>query len=167
MDYPPGVGFLTEAGERALVGAIEAVELRSRAELVVVVREQAGDYLGPELIVGNLVGLATLTFLMYSRWEFLPILFLIQPVLAVAATVAVLRAVPLLRRGCVPIRKQEEAVRRAAAACFFDKGIRNTRERTGVLVFVALFEQRVEIVADGGITAFVPKEQWREAFPNL
>ncbi len=157
------VAFLTNAGKRALTDAIEAVEDRSRAEIVVVVRPVAGNYLGADLLVGNLAALGTLAFLLYSPWDFALVWFLIQPTLAAAAVVGVLRAVPALRRLFVSDARRQAATREAAAACFFQKGIRNTRERTGVLVFVALAEQKVEILADAGITSFVPRPEWREA----
>ncbi len=157
------MAFLTDAGKRALSDAIEAVEARSRAEIVVVVRPVAGDYLGPDLIIANLAALGTLAFLLCSPWEFALYWFFIQPALMVPAVVAVLRAAPDLRRLYLRDARREDATRQAAAAAFFQKGIRNTRERTGVLVFVAVAEQKIEILADAGITAQLPKTAWREA----
>src|SRR5690606_41241918 len=54
------VAFLDDAGNQALTRAIAAVEARSRAEVVVVVRPIAGSYLGEDLLVANLVGFAAL-----------------------------------------------------------------------------------------------------------
>lgn len=155
--------FLDEAGNKALTEAIAAVEARSRAEVVVVVRPVAGSYLGEDMILANLAGFAGLWYLLYSPWQLAPFLYVLQPVLTIAAMVGLLRAVPLLRRPFISDARRHAAVHEAAAATFFHKRIGNTRERTGVLVFVALFEQRVEILADSGITSSVPKSDWREA----
>ena len=157
------MAFLDDAGNQALTRAIAAVEARSRAEVVVVVRPIAGSYLGEDLLVANLVGFAALGYLLYSPWQLPPYLYAALPAVVVAAVVGLVRVLPFLRRRLIGEERKQTAVREAAAACFFHKRIGNTRERTGVLVFVALFEQRIEILADSGITSSVPKADWREA----
>lgn len=159
----PSVAFLDDAGNQALSQAIKAVEARSRAEVVVVVRPVAGRYLGEDLIIGNIAGFCVLGYLLTSAWQLPPIVYLGVPALTVAAAVGLLRVLPFVRRRLIGEARKQEAVREAAAACFFHKQISSTRERTGVLVFVALFEQRVEILADSGVIGSVPKAEWREA----
>lgn len=155
--------FLDDAGSKALSKAIAAVEARSRAEVVVVVRPVAGSYLGEDMILGNLAGFAGLWYLVHTPWQLAPVLYVLQPVLTIAAVVGLLRLLPILRRPFISDARRYAAVHQAAAAEFFHKQVGHTRERTGVLVFVALFEQRVEILADSGITSSVPKSDWREA----
>lgn len=157
------VPFLDDAGNKALTEAIAAVEARSRAEVVVVVRPVAGSYLGEDLLIGDVAGFAVLWYLLYSPFDLPPFWYAIVPALTVAAVVGILRLLPFVRRRVIGEARKQAAVREAAAACFFHKRIGNTRERTGVLVFVALFEQRIEILADSGITSSVPKSDWREA----
>ncbi|MBP1643751.1 MAG: hypothetical protein H6Q03_2420 [Acidobacteria bacterium] len=36
-----------------------------------------------------------------------------------------------------------------------------TRERTGILIFVALLERSVVVLADSGVHPFVPDSEWR------
>jgi putative membrane protein len=43
---------------------------------------------------------------------------------------------------------------------FLDRGLSATKERTAVLVLVALLERRVEIVADVGFGDFVSRAEW-------
>jgi len=43
---------------------------------------------------------------------------------------------------------------------FFSHNIHLTKERTGILIMVSVFEHRVEILADTGINAKVSKETW-------
>lgn len=158
-----GMAFLSEFGERRLSEAIEAVEARSRAELVVVVRPEVGDYRANDLLVGAGVALATQAFLLYSSWAFELYWFLIWPPLAAVAAIAVLRAAPGLRAMFVGEARKRSAAETAARACFQRKGIRHTRERTGVLVFVATFEGRVVVLADSGVSEAVPEREWRDA----
>src|SRR5206468_3238135 len=44
---------------------------------------------------------------------------------------------------------------------FHRHGLRETRERTGILVFVSLFERRVVVLGDAGIHAKVGDEHWQ------
>ena len=162
------MSFLSDAGRRALSDAIETIEDRSRAEVVVVVRPVAGDYLANDLLVASGAALTMLAFLLYSTtFVFGLAWFLILPPLAALATVGLLRLIPPLRAMTVSEPRKAAAVHAAAAACFHDKGIRRTRERTGILVFVAVLEQRVEIIADDGVVTQVPEEAWREAISPI
>ncbi|MCW5592104.1 MAG: TPM domain-containing protein [Burkholderiales bacterium] len=53
---------------------------------------------------------------------------------------------------------------RARAVELFPRlGVHRTAERTGVLIYVLLADQRVEIVADQGIAARVAQAEWQAA----
>jgi putative membrane protein len=51
-------------------------------------------------------------------------------------------------------------VRLQAYRTFVAEDVFATAERTGILIFVSAFEHRVEVIADKGIGAVVPKEAW-------
>lgn len=68
---------------------------------------------------------------------------------------------PGLRRRLV---REDDLVRRTelrAAAAFVAEEVFDTRDRTGVLLFVSLFEHRVVVLADAGIHARVPASSWQ------
>jgi putative membrane protein len=157
------VTFLSPAHEQQLDEAIAELESRSRAELVVVVRPAAGDYLGNDMLVASGAALAMLAFQLYSSFEFALHWMLIDPPLLGAATLALLRAAPGLRAMFVGEARMRAAVETAAAACFHHKGIRHTRERTGILVYVSLFEAMVVVLPDSGISQTIPTDAWRDA----
>jgi uncharacterized membrane protein YgcG len=48
-----------------------------------------------------------------------------------------------------------------ARQVFALQGVWNTEENNGVLIYVLLADRSVEIVADRGIDALVPQEEWR------
>ena len=50
--------------------------------------------------------------------------------------------------------------RQRAEALFDELGMLQTAERSGILIYVMLAEQKVEIVADRGIAAQVSQAQW-------
>lgn len=60
-----------------------------------------------------------------------------------------------------------ERVHARAEQAFLEEAVFNTRERTGVLLFVAAFEHRVEVLADEGISARVPAEAWGDLCGRL
>lgn len=65
-----------------------------------------------------------------------------------------------LRRLVVPAPVAERRVGQRAAAAFLDEEVFLTRDRTGVLIFVSLFEHRVVVLADSGIHRRVPEGSW-------
>lgn len=52
------------------------------------------------------------------------------------------------------------AVRNAARHAFLDHGVIETRDRSGILIYVSLLEHRVEVVADRGIDRVVEPGTW-------
>jgi putative membrane protein len=51
-------------------------------------------------------------------------------------------------------------VRQRAAAAFLETEVFKTRDRTGMLVFLSLFEHRVIVLGDSGINALVGQHEW-------
>ncbi|MFC1896668.1 TPM domain-containing protein, partial [Thermodesulfobacteriota bacterium] len=67
-----------------------------------------------------------------------------------------------LKRLFLSKKQIEEEVQEAATTSFFKEGLYRTREETGVLIFVSVFEHRVWVLADRGINEKVPEGQWDE-----
>ncbi len=61
----------------------------------------------------------------------------------------------------------QKNVRTAARAAFVDLGISKTRGRTGLLVFVAMFERTVEVVPDVGVDTTLLGTGFTEALEAL
>ena len=70
-------------------------------------------------------------------------------------------------RRLIPTDRLERAVRLRAEAAFLEEEVFATRDRTGVLVFLALFEHRALILADSGIHRSVPEGVWQEVVDDL
>jgi putative membrane protein len=69
---------------------------------------------------------------------------------------------PALRRLLVPPDVLAERVRQRAAQAFVDQEIFRTRDRSGVLIFLSLFERRVVVRADRGLDGVVAPHEWEE-----
>ncbi len=72
-----------------------------------------------------------------------------------------------LRRLVVSRKLMDDSVHAAACARFVDQGISATRCRTGVLVYVSLFERRVEIVPDIGIPVDRLGDRWTQGVRSI
>lgn len=75
--------------------------------------------------------------------------------------------IPPVRRRLTPAALRRTRVRRAALQQFLAHGLHVTEARTGVLIFAALADHQVEVVADEAIHACVSPEVWADAVTAL
>lgn len=54
-----------------------------------------------------------------------------------------------------------------AEAAFLQEEVFSTRDRTGILIFLALFEHKAVILADEGIHRVVPSQEWQQLVDDL
>lgn len=155
--------FLSDEAKQALSNAIKSVEARSSAEVVIAVRARAASYLHADLLAGIVAAIATLAFLLFSSFEFPLWSFLVEPLIVGLVVGLAATRVPMVRRLFTPERVRAGWVERAAKATFFEKRVRQTRDRTGILVFIALTERRVLVLTDTGVDDAVPREPWQAA----
>lgn len=138
--------------------AVEAAESATSGELFVVVAGRADDY----RLVPVLWGAAAALIAVWPIHLFTPLSTNMVLALQAALFVLVVLAMsPLaVRTRLAPPWLAQEEVERAAREQFLSHGIHLTDARTGVLIFVALAERRVEIIADDGIAARVEQAEW-------
>jgi len=148
-------------------GLIKEVEAMCSAEIVVTVRPRSGAYRQADYLFGAICAFVGLCVYIYAPTEFtddlvppaLLLLFVAGAVLC--ANVAPLRR--LLLRKAVLARR----VRAAAREAFLDQGIAGTRDRTGILIYISVFERRAEIVTDIGILRRESDGQPGKAIRNI
>jgi putative membrane protein len=156
------MAFLTDQDRARIASAIAAAERRTSGELVAVVADAADDYRYVALLWPALAALLLPAILLTA----LPALDAWLLYLAQAALFVVLVLLAQLRRvrlALVPAATKRRRASRLAREQFVAQGLHLTRERTGVLIFVAVAEHYVEIIADRGIAAVVPPGIWDEA----
>jgi putative membrane protein len=76
-------------------------------------------------------------------------------------------SLPKRRYALVPGFMKRARAHEAAAREFVGRGLTRTRERTGVLIYVAAAEHYAEILADTGISERVDERVWRETIADL
>ncbi len=96
------------------------------------------------------------------------VLWLTLPAFAGAAAGYLLATwVPAVERRLIPAEGLERRVRLRAESAFLDEEVFDTRDRTGILIFLALFEHRALILADSGIHQRVEESEWRRLVASL
>lgn len=162
---------LSEADLARIQTAVGVAERRTAGEIVPFVVGQSGDYdvaawraasVGALLAAAAALGVASV----YSGWS-LPWLYSAWAVEAATLVGGVAGAlvgayVPAVRRLLAGPALLAETVQRRAAQAFLDEEVFSTRDRTGILLFVSLFEHRIEVVGDSGINAKVEPAEWAE-----
>jgi len=78
-----------------------------------------------------------------------------------------LTSIPVIRRWVTPAGVRRTRVRRAALNQFLAHGLHVTEARTGVMIFAALDDHQVEVIADKGIHEKVDAAVWAQAAAAL
>jgi putative membrane protein len=155
--------LLGEAERGALVAAVEAAESASGAEIVPVLVAASGDYPVADArgtAVGALVGaLAYLAAPALAGAGLDPAWLGALAVAAGALGGLVLARVARIRRALAG-SELDERVDLAAARTFLERNVFRTAERTGILLFVSLFERQVRVIADEGVYRAVERPIW-------
>lgn len=81
--------------------------------------------------------------------------------------VLLLTSIPVVSRMVTPRSVRQTRVRKAAMQQFLAHGLHVTEARTGVLIFAALGDHQVEVVADEGIHGKVDQAVWADAVEVL
>jgi len=150
--------FLDDEARAAFKAAIESIERTTAIEVVVAVRQRSSSYLHANVIVGVVVAFGALATMLYSSYEFGLFSILIDPLVVGLVAGALVGLLPDVKRILTPASRRHAHVLRAARATFVERGIHNTRDRSGLLVYIAWLEQQVVLVADSGLDRALPAD---------
>ncbi|HXV21444.1 MAG TPA: TPM domain-containing protein [Desulfuromonadales bacterium] len=159
---PKSKDFFSEAEKQRIEAAVRAVEKSTSGEVVPMVVDQSYDYPQAEIVGAGSFALASASLLSWyfggaSVWVFLagffPLYFLLK---------ALIRNTPALKRRLVHPAEITAEVEEKAMVAFLEQGLHHTRDETGILILISLFEHRVYVLADRGINNVVPLHTWDE-----
>lgn len=183
--------LLSDEAHRRVAAAIETAERRTSGEIYCVAQNLASDYRVVPLAWGTAAALFLPVVLLVSGLDLhrLPLLgdpwfaavteadvasLTRRAVVAVAAaqTLLFVLVVALLwpiaiRLRFTPRGLKRDRTLRAATEQFLAHNLHRTRARTGVLIYVALAEHQVHVIADEGIHAKVDQAVWDDAVAAL
>jgi putative membrane protein len=159
--------FFSPSDREAIRAATKAAEGETSGELVVYVVERCDPH--PEIawkgaLIGGAVGAAcaALAVRLFGGWgapDYLWLLIGVQLGLLGGWLVSRFEGVARRLIGDEALLSRVEG---RAAEAFVDEQVFATAERTGVLIFVALFEHRVLVLPDQGIEERVGPRAWDE-----
>jgi putative membrane protein len=157
--------MLSDADKTRIADAIRAAETKTSGEIFCVLAHNAGAYrLVPIAWAAALALIVPLPLIALTEWEAKTI-YVIQLVAFTLVAIGLSR--PGWRFLVTPRRMKRERAHGAAMRQFLAQGLHKTAGRTGVLIFAAVAERYVEIIADGGINAKVTQEVWDQAVASL
>ena len=154
--------FFSAKEQQRIEAAVETAEKKTSGEIVPMVVGAAYDYPRAEIIGGGFFALAFASLISWwwwsaSLWAFLPAFLLLD-----LPCKWLVRFIPALKRQLIAEAEIDAEVEEKAMVSFVEQGLHHTRDNTGILILICLFEHRVEVLADRGINTLVPKETWQE-----
>ena len=154
--------FFTEAEQKQITEEIQRAETMTAGEIAVMVVDRSDTYPEARILAGTIIGSALSLiiadqFFLDSLWYFVPLAVLFSLLLGWGTGYF-----PGLLRYFVPAGRLDTQVRERAVRAFYEKGLYKTRDKTGVLFFISLFEHKVWLLADEGIYTKIPQETLQE-----
>jgi putative membrane protein len=154
--------FLTQDDRTRIEAAVRAAEMTTSGEIVPMIVSQSYDYPRAELmgaLTMALIAAVPLTFGIFgdSMWGFLG-----TCALGFLGAGLLMKRYPALKRRFISSDEMDEEVNEAAVTSFYHQGLHRTRDMTGVLIFISIFEHKVTVLADKGINDVVDGGVWQE-----
>ena len=163
--------LFTDAERDAIRVAVAEAETRTAGEIVPYVVRRSGTYqvavwraasFGALLTALVMLGVAALYDGWGLGWMYSAGWMAMAMTIGGVAGAFLGAYVAPLRRQLAGADRIDLHVHRRAAEAFLEEEVFDTRDRTGILLFVSLFEHRIEVVGDVGINAKVEPEEWVE-----
>jgi len=171
--------FLSEAEKKKIIESVKKVENITSGEIVPMVVSSSYTYPLAEikgaaffsvpaaialtyLAVQQSLLMGYFPYLYYSMWMFLGIGMVLY-----VLSYLLLKYIPSMKRMFIADAEIDEEVEEAAVTSFFRNGLYLTRDKTGVLIFISVFEHRVWVLADSGINEKVDKKVWDEIVQHI
>lgn len=151
--------------------AIVDAEKHTSGEIIPVVASASGRYDRAEDIFGIIFSLICVAIGWYlfhndtsttswSNFNFDLTSILLTILFSFISGVLLTHFFPVLRLPFIPDSEAETEVDRAAAAAFQQNRLRNTKDSTGILIYISLYEHQVRIMGDDAISVKLSQADW-------
>lgn len=165
--------FLSDQDREKIKKEVEEAEKYTSGEIVPMVVSRSYHYPMSDVIGGFIFALPLSLILTYfaggwlwignyNMWLFLGIITVLFVIFQ-----QVVKRTESLKSLFISNREIEEEVEEAAITGFFREGLYRTRDETGILLFISVFERRVWVLADRGINEKVKEGQWDDIVKNI
>ena len=143
----------------ALRDAVRGIESESGVEVVATILPRTGRYWDILLLSGLVPAAIMLTVLMFIETEFWYVLIYLETLGAFLFGMGLVWLFPPLLRFFVGKKRLRARVELEARALFQKAGIHETKERIGILIFMAWYERQAVVIADRGAEELVPPDE--------
>ncbi|HEY5917690.1 MAG TPA: TPM domain-containing protein [Chryseolinea sp.] len=150
--------------------AVKLAEEKISGEIVPVIVERSGRYLIANY-KGSLIGasLAFMTMIVLDRYIisnasntlfYDPVFIFFIVILGGVVGALIPHFSEGARRLLLSQVYMDHTTRQRAENAFLEEEVFNTRQRTGIMIFISFFEHEVMVMADRGISKVVEQKQW-------
>lgn len=160
------MALVSDADCRRIEQAIAQVERRSATEFVVAIVPKSAKYSRYRAIAAAAWSVATaMAYFPLVPWGAEVWALALQ--LPVGMLAWFVLGVPALHRRLIPRHEAEHAARAVAFRIFAERQVYDTRDRTGMLLFISELERQVVLLGDRGIHERVGTGGWQEQVDYL
>ncbi len=167
--------FFSDQERKLIESAISKAESKTSGEIVPVVATQSGRYDRAEDLFGFFFALVITSLAWYFYQDVVPVegdwalgsvLKINLPILLGTLLAGFLLGIigatwlPFLRLPFIAKQEMKEEVEKAAAEAFQKFRLRRTRNATGVLIYISLYERMVRILGDDAINEKLEDKDW-------
>ncbi len=145
--------------QKKLLDAVEKIESRSHAEIIVAIAPRSAPYQYVNLWAGAILTFAVFSFLMFAPIDFGTLYIYAGTLYAFAAGYLAMSGIPALKRAIIGQKKLTDQVELKARAFFQKAGINETGDRIGILIYFSFYEKQVLILPDRGAKKSIPPEE--------
>ena len=157
----------SEADQNRIKEAVAAAETKTAGEIVPYYVSESDDYQEATWrggLIFAILGLLAASGLLryYGDWSSFGSYEALGIVFGSLALGVALSYIPLLRRWLAGRELLDRRTRARALEAFVEEEVFDTEDRTGILIFMSMFERRVIVIGDSGINAKVGQSDWNE-----
>jgi putative membrane protein len=153
--------------------AVQQAESKISGEIVPVIVERSGHYAIANYRAAIVAAsLAFLSIIVFDRY--VPTLAIYDPlvIFVIIASIGFMGAlaaqyVDPLKKLMLSQQHMDKSTHLKAQSYFLQEEVFNTRQRTGIMIFVSFFEHEVIVMADRGISKVVEQKDWDRVVRGL
>ena len=159
--------FFNDQAKRATAESVRNAEAHTSAEVVVAVRKRSGSYGVLAYHFGLAVGATVILYLLLVPDEYSVGSIVLDGALGFLLGALLAANFDTLLRALSRQKTLQAHVGTSARAAFYDLGISRTSGRSGVLVYVSLFERQPAVLTDIGIDVPALGPAWATTLGEL
>ncbi len=157
--------LLSSRAQEEIREAVQEAEKRTSSEVIPLCLPCSSEYqdaLWKGAALGAIIAPTILYLLIHwsSSWIANDLWWLITGFVGSVSGASMVLFIPPLKRVLVGTSRMEKEVQKCAKQAFLEHEVFATKGRTGILIFLSLFERQTVILADSGIHKHVPQNEW-------